>query len=97
VLLRRHQSFVWNATNLSRRVRGQCIELFAAYGARVRIVAVESSPEDIRHRNGERARPVPDHVIHRMLSIWEAPDLTEAHEVLFIESGNSSDAAEPYR
>src|SRR6202035_2140763 len=43
--LRQGRSFVWNATNLSRQLRGQCIQLFADYHARVRIVFVEASAE----------------------------------------------------
>ncbi len=80
-LLRAGASFVWNATNLSRMIRDRCVALFADYGARVRIVYVESSPEVLRRRNRSRERPVPEQVVERLLDRWEVPDLTEAHQV----------------
>ena len=39
--LRNGRNFVWNATNLSRNVRGECMRLFHGYDARVRLVYVE--------------------------------------------------------
>src|SRR5262249_674886 len=33
--LREARPFVWNATNLSRQLRGECIRLFASYKARI--------------------------------------------------------------
>lgn len=84
VHLRAGRDFVWNATNLSRQVRGNCIDLFADYNARVRIVHMEAAPEVIGLRNSARADPVPEKVIARMLERWEAPDLTEAHEVEWV-------------
>lgn len=85
VHLRARQSFVWNATSLSRRVRAQCIDLFVAYGARVNIVAIEATYDVIIERNSARTRPVPDAAIAKMLNIWEAPDPTEAHRVTYVE------------
>jgi predicted kinase len=82
--LRAGRSFVWNATNLSRGVRGQCVRLFADYGARVRIVYVEAAPAVLWAQNRARARPVPDRVIEGLLDRWEVPDLTEAHEVEYV-------------
>lgn len=87
VHLRASQPFVWNATNLSRRVRRQCLDLFLAYGARVHIVAIEAPPEVIEQRNKGRSRPVPEAAIDRMMTNWEAPDLTEAHRVTFVDNG----------
>lgn len=79
--LRDRRSFVWNATNLSRLVRGEVIRLLAAYRARVRIVYLETSAPELRERNRSRPRPVPEKAIERMLGRWEVPDLTEAHQV----------------
>jgi predicted kinase len=83
-LHRRGQSFVWNATNLSRQLRGGCVRLFAGYGARVRIVYVEVSPEVLFARNRSRPAPVPKGVIERLIDRWEVPDRTEAHTVDFV-------------
>jgi len=79
--LRAGRSFVWNATNISRQMRSQCIDLFAAYNARVHIVYVETNAENLYRQNRERERAVPETVIDKLLEQWEVPDLTEAHQV----------------
>jgi predicted kinase len=84
VHLRDRRSFVFNATNLTRDLRRQWIDLFAAYRARVRIVYVECSPSLQRTRNRARDARVPEAVVERMLDRWEVPDLTEAHRVDFV-------------
>lgn len=84
VHLRQGRDFTWNATNLSRQIRKSCIDLFADYNARVRIVHLEAPPEVLRERNVGRPRPVPDKAVQRMIERWEVPDLTEAHEVELI-------------
>ncbi len=80
-LLRAKRSFVWNATNISRQHRQMCIGLAADYHARVEIVALEAAPDELRARNNARDRPVPAHVIERLVGKWKAPDITEAHAV----------------
>ena len=82
--LRAGKSFVWNATNLSRHIRGDCVRLFHEHGARVRIVYVEASPERLFAQNRQRRRKVPESVIERLLDRWEVPDQTEAHRVDWI-------------
>lgn len=77
--LRAGRSFIWNATNVSRQLRSQLIDLFADYRAKVRIVYVEAPLAEAARRNQARARPVPRAVIARMLDRWEPPDLTECH------------------
>jgi predicted kinase len=85
--LRQGRSFVWNATNLSRQLRGQCIQLFADYHARIRIVYVEASRERLFAQNRQRERRVPQDVIERLLDRWEIPDRTEGHEVEWVVVG----------
>jgi len=79
--LRRGESFVWNATNLSRQLRTQCVQLFAAYHARIRIVYLEVREARLFDQNGQRPRAVPRVVLERLLDRWEVPDRTEAHQV----------------
>ena len=67
-------------------LRGEWIDLFAAYGARVRIVYVEVPRARLRDAEPRAAPPVPGAVIERMLDRWEVPDLTEAHQVQFLTS-----------
>ncbi len=80
-LLRQQQSFVWNATNVSRQVREQLITLFAGYRARIKIVYVEAAEDVIHARNRARPAPVPQRAIERLLDRWTVPDLTEAHAI----------------
>lgn len=86
--LRAGRSFVWNATHLSRAVRGQVLDLLATWPVRVRVVHVEAPEPVLRRRNAARRRPVPDAVLDRLIAErWEPPDLTEAHEVLRVVTG----------
>jgi predicted kinase len=84
VFLRQGESFAWNATNLSRNVRRQCINLFHDYRARVRVVYLEVSPEQLRRQNRERDEAVPEAVMERLLDRWEVPDPFEAQEVEYL-------------
>ncbi len=79
--LREHQSFVWNATNISRQMRGQLVSLFAAYNAQIRIVYVECSYEEMSRRNRDREKPVPEKVMEKMMGKWTVPSIFEAHRV----------------
>ena len=84
VYLRRGQSFVWNATNITRVLRDPLIALFTAYHARVRLVYVEVPYAMLLGRNGTRgAKALPDTVLHRLVSRLEVPDASEAEVVLY--------------
>ncbi len=82
--LRNGRSFVWNATNLSRQLRGQCIQLLADYHARIRIVYLEPPEERLWVQNRQRQACVPQAVLERLLDRWEVPDRTEAHGVEWV-------------
>lgn len=82
--LRAGTSFAWNATNLSRALRAQLLELFRGYRARTHIVYCEAVAADLLERNGARAQPVPRAVIAKMISRWTVPDPGEAHEVTYV-------------
>src|SRR5262249_2282324 len=74
--LREAVSFVWNATNTTRSMRRQLIDLFASYKARVRIVYVECPFDELMRRNRARSEPVPAAVIKKLASQLDIPDLT---------------------
>lgn len=82
--LRAGQSFVWNATHVSRQIRDQAIGLAAAYKARVEIIGLEAPMSVIQARNAARPAPVPAAVIEKLANKWEAPDPTEAHSVTWL-------------
>jgi predicted kinase len=84
--LRAGRTFVWNATNLSRNLRGTLIDLCADYRAKVDIVYVETSAEQLVRRNSVRMAPVPAKANERMFERWEVPDLTECHTLQTAQS-----------
>lgn len=81
------RSFIWNATNLSRTTRTECVNFFRDFGAKVKIVYVEASPAQLYLQNRERRKRVPEKVIERLLDRWEIPDPTEAHSVEYVVAG----------
>ncbi len=82
--LRNRRSFAWNATNVSRQLRNECVQLFADYNAQIRIVYVEVPATVLFPRNRQRPAPVPEPVLHRLLDRWEIPNETEAHQVEWV-------------
>jgi len=62
-LLRDRRPLVWNATNLTRRIRDPLIDLFLSYGARVRIVYLDAPFDIVMARNRARPSPVPEAVL----------------------------------
>ncbi len=85
--LRERQPFVWNATNISSKLRAPLVELFAGYRARVKIVYCEASSGELDRRNGARAAPVPRQAREKMLARWEVPTLLECHALEVVLSG----------
>ena len=79
--LRKGQNFVWNATNITRQMRSQLIDLFVSYGAKVKIVYIEKPYDVWRSQNKNREYPLPENVLDKLLAKLEIPLLTEAHEV----------------
>jgi len=79
--LRAERPFVWDATNLSRDLRRQVIDLCDAYRARVRLVYLEVPAPVAERQNRERAASVPRAAIERMLRRWDVPDPAEGCEV----------------
>ncbi len=87
--MRQQQPFIWNATNITRVMRQQLIDLFVSYNARVRIVYLDAPLAVIFKRNRARQDYVPEHIINKLIDKLEPPDQTEAHEVLWITHENT--------
>lgn len=81
VLMRKRQSFVFNATNISSSLRNQWTSLFVEYGGRVKIIYVEVPYKQLLAQNHNRAYKVPESVIHRLIKKLELPGYHEAHEI----------------
>lgn len=82
--LRKHESFVWNATNLTSQMREQLVDLFESYGANVKIIYVESSYDTLSKQNKNRTAVVPQNVIDNMIQKLSPPLAYEAREVIWI-------------
>ena len=78
--LRAKRPFIWNATSLTS-LRAQQVSLFENYGARVRMVCLETEWRENLRRNAERSARVPEHVIGEMLGRLEIPQRFEAQTV----------------
>ena len=84
IYLRKHQPFVWNATNLTVDIRRQLIDLFESYGASVRVVYLETDLETQLRRNAGREDRVPETIIDSMLSKLAVPEIHEARCVQWV-------------
>jgi putative nucleotidyltransferase with HDIG domain len=83
--LRLKQSFIYDATNLSRQFREPLLALFMAYGARTRVVYIESLASEHASRNEDRGRSaVPRSAVERMMRKWEPPTAAECHDLEFL-------------
>lgn len=81
--LRKKQGFVWNATNITRQMRSQLIELFNTYKAYVKIVYVEVPYQKLHGQNKGREAVVPGRVVDKLVTKLEVPAPWEAHEVIY--------------
>ena len=82
--LRSRRPFVWNATNLSKDIRRNQIRLFEQYGARVRVVYLETDWAQRVERNRNRSAAVPEIAVERMLAVTIPPSPDEAQTVEWI-------------
>ena len=82
--LRQHQSFVWNATNITQTMRRQLVSLFESYKARVHIIYLETDWQTLLMRNRSREAVVPQPAIESMLGKLELPEIYEASLVKWI-------------
>lgn len=81
--LRKQLPFVWNATNTTRQMREQLIDLFMTYKAAVKIVYVEAPYQQLFSQNRNREEVVPAAVVERLIDKLEVPAPWEAHEVTY--------------
>jgi putative nucleotidyltransferase with HDIG domain len=82
--LRKGEPFVWNATNITRLMRKQLIDLFRTYDAFVKIIYIEKPYATWITQNREREFPLPQPVLDRMLHKLEIPQVWEAQEVEYV-------------
>lgn len=83
IYLRRKEAFVWNATNVTKAMREQLVDLFTTYKAFVTIVYVEVPYRVLHRQNAGREAVLPFNAIERLVARLEPPLPPEAHEVAY--------------
>ncbi|MFT4761511.1 MAG: putative nucleotidyltransferase with HDIG domain [Paraglaciecola sp.] len=84
ILLRKKESFVWNATNLTKLMRKKIVDLGTQYGAKTRIIYLEVPYQKLKQQNRNREQIVPEKVLERMISRLEMPSIAEAEKVAYL-------------
>jgi len=83
VHLRKKQSFVWNATNLTTSLREPLIALFQSYKATTHLIYLEVPYKELIRQNSQREFMVPKKVVEMMISKLDVPARWEAPVVKF--------------
>lgn len=84
VKMRKKESFVFNATNITKDLRNKWISLFEEYGAKVDIHYIETPYKDLLKQNVDREFPIPTEVVHNMIKKLEIPEFNECNDIKFI-------------
>lgn len=84
IYLRKNESFIWNATNITESTRKKLINLFETYNATIKIIYIEASLKKILKQNNDRSNPIPKNVILDHLIKLEVPTLDESHYVEYV-------------
>ena len=82
--LRKKQSFIWNATNITYELRGKNISLFEKLNASVKTVFLETDVQTQLYRNKNRPDVVPQNVLDKMLLKLELPERYESETVEYV-------------
>lgn len=86
IYLRKKQPFLWNATNITRQMRAQIIDLVCSYQAGVTLVYLEVPYAQLLLQNKSREAQVPEMALNRLVNKLEVPAAWEAHDVKLLLS-----------
>lgn len=81
--MRKQESFIFNATNLTKDMRNKWIALFNDYHAKITIIYIEVPYQQLIAQNHNRDHKVPEKAVEKMIRKLEIPTLDEAHSVHF--------------
>ena len=84
VYMREKQDFVFNATNITKEMRGRWISLFLEYHARIKIIYIEVPYQKLKKQNNDREYTGPLNIIDKLFDKIEIPSFEEAHEILYV-------------
>ena len=83
VHMRARQDFVFNATNITKDMRGKAIKEFEDYGAKVIVIYIEVPYKELLLQNKNREYSVPEDAVNSMIGALEMPDVTECYNVTY--------------
>lgn len=86
-LLAKREPFIWNATHLTKQMRGKTLDLVHAYQGVSRLVYLEEPRAVLLSRNSKRDSALPNKRLEEMLLKWDVPQLPEAYRVEHYVSG----------
>lgn len=81
--MRERNDFVFNATNITKNMRGKWISLFESYGGKVIIHYIEAPYAKLINQNNNRDYAVPEKIIEKMINKLEIPTYGEACDIKF--------------
>lgn len=90
-LLAKGDSFIWNATHLTKQMRGKSLDLIHAYQGEVELVYLEHPRSVLLSRNANRDSSLTNKKLQEMTLKWDVPLVTEAHTVKYIVNNKEQD------
>lgn len=83
VKMRKHESFIFNATNITKDLRGKWITLFEEYGGKVEIHYIEVPYNTLLKQNSKREYGVPTNIVEKLIAKLEIPTVKEAETICY--------------
>lgn len=83
-LLAKGETFIWNATGITKEMRGAIISICMEYNAYVEIWYVETPYKALLKQNDQREHKVEEKGVSKLISRLEMPSVKECHEVVYI-------------
>jgi len=83
VQMRLRTDFIFNATNITKNMRGKWVSLFETYGGKVIIHYIEAPYSKLINQNKNRDYTVPEKIIEKMINKLEIPTYGEACDIRF--------------
>lgn len=81
VHMRARKDFVFNATNITKDMRGKVIKEFEEYGAKVVVLYIEVPYKELLSQNHNREHKVPESAVKDMIWSLDVPSLSECYDV----------------
>ena len=91
VYMRKSESFVFNATNITSDMRSKWSQLFIEYGGQVVVVYIEVPYKQLLSQNNNREYKVPEDIMNKLIGKLEPPTYDEVHDIQYVIHGGIND------